>query len=411
MPPVRRTPQESTLEIRLPALNTSITNIKDWSITSNFTVPTDEWHATIYDSRRERMRALALQPVELLVNGVPQLIGRVDVREVTGSDGLATIISGRDFIADLTECSVDPTAVIKEGVTILDAFAQVAGPCGIDAIIDDGDVAMRDVRTGVPVTKNKHARHKKGLKLPEYKPKPGESVFEYLNRVAARQGCTIQPGPDRRTLVVIPPNYKQAPTFTLVRNDTDPSVAQHNNVLRSSVREDYSKFPTHILANGWQASTQGKTAVNADREYDTHDLAVSQARQDIVEILTRGAVKGRRKPNAGALPDLQGKLYRLMYYRDAEARTQEQLEFGLRRAVGDRLKDTLVYKATVQGHVYRPTGALWAVDTMVSVADDICGVFEDLWVMERTFNYAPGAGATTDLVCIRPGAFQVDDPG
>jgi prophage tail gpP-like protein len=102
----------------------------------------------------------------------------------------------------------------------------------------------------------------------------------------------------------------------------------------------------------------------------------------------------------------QGALYRLLVYRDENARTAEQIEAAARRCVAERLKDTLYYHATVKGHADPRTGAIWTVDTMVNVDDDVADVHEPLWIESRTLRFGSG-GAETDLVCWRPESFTL----
>lgn len=67
--------------------------------------------------------------------------------------------------------------------------------------------------------------------------------------------------------------------------------------------------------------------------------------------------------------------------------------------------DTLAYRVTLRGHTDPETGAIWTVDTMVNVQDEICGVNEPLWIAKRTLRFSPTEGSTTQLECWRPGSF------
>jgi prophage tail gpP-like protein len=76
--------------------------------------------------------------------------------------------------------------------------------------------------------------------------------------------------------------------------------------------------------------------------------------------------------------------------------------------VCERLKDSLVYRATVKGFSDYHTGAVYAVDALARVEDDVCDVHETLWVASRRFSYQEGAGTTTELECWRPGSFTIN---
>jgi prophage tail gpP-like protein len=81
------------------------------------------------------------------------------------------------------------------------------------------------------------------------------------------------------------------------------------------------------------------------------------------------------------------------------------------RAIWDRLKDTLLYKATVKGHRDPDSGALWTIDTIVNIQDEVTDVNEPMWIHKRTFRYTPGSGAETDIECWRIGALQLGASG
>ncbi len=62
----------------------------------------------------------------------------------------------------------------------------------------------------------------------------------------------------------------------------------------------------------------------------------------------------------------------------------------------------------MRGHTDPESGAIWSVNTMVEVQDDICGLNENLWIASRTFSNSGGQGAVTDLELWRPNVWQID---
>jgi prophage tail gpP-like protein len=392
---------DSLLLVRLEALGRELTNVTEWSINSNYITSTDGFEFSLYDENRQNLRGLELQPVELLVNGASQLLGRIDITEVGGT-GSAVTYRGRDYIADLVECNVDPLVKIKEGDTIESAFKQVCGPVGIQNVRSEEDVLMRNVRTGINVKVGKGGRGYAKRLLNEYKPKTGEGIYEFLSRLIARFAATIQPGPDRETLVIGAPRYDQEPVTTL-RRSADPALSGGNNIITSSAVRDYSSFPTFALFNGWAAKGD-QAGSKVTQSYDIITLA-SAYNDEIYATLLDSTLQGRRKPLESERIGL-GQLYRLLYFRDEEARTQEQIERSATRAIAERLKDTLEYRCTLRGHVDPTSGAIWSIDTMVMVEDEICGISEPLWIVDRTLSYSPGQGAMTSLTLYRPSSFQ-----
>lgn len=391
---------DSLLTVRLEALGRDLTNIQEWSIDSSFTVSTDGFDFTAYDDDVTKLRNLELQPVELLVNGHSQVLGRIDMSSC-GDDGTAVRFAGRDYLADIVECNVDPLCKIKESDSIAAALTNICSPCDIDTVISDDDIAMRNVRTGIFVKKGKGGKGFAKRLLNEYKPKPGEGMFETCNRLIARFGATIQPGPDRNTLIVTAPRYDQEPIYTVTRS-RDRIGSGRNNAQSSVATRDFSSFPTFALGNGWQAPADGK-GVSNNQAYDINEL-VAVYSEELKAILADSTLSGRRKPLESPKSGL-GQLYRLLYVKDTECRNPDQLESAMLRAIAERMKSTLEYRVTLEGHVEQESGAIWSIDTMVKVRDDVCGVNENLWIKDRKLVFSPSGGATTDLVCVRPGSF------
>jgi len=74
------------------------------------------------------------------------------------------------------------------------------------------------------------------------------------------------------------------------------------------------------------------------------------------------------------------------------------------RAIAERIKDTLLYQCTVNGHINEESGAIYSVDTLVEVFDEVRDVFETLWVEAVTHSYQ-SASATSTLTCRRVGSY------
>ena len=109
---------------RFPAADFEIKRFKSYSLESDYTVSTDGWELSVYEEDAKRiakLRDLELQPIEILVDGAQQILGRVDITDI-GGDGSAVTLQGRDYIADLVECHVDPALKFKEQMTLGDAL-------------------------------------------------------------------------------------------------------------------------------------------------------------------------------------------------------------------------------------------------------------------------------------------------
>jgi prophage tail gpP-like protein len=432
---------EPQLTVRLEALGRDIVLQKGWSLDTSYLTPTDGFEFTLYDTDRAKLRGLELQPVNLLIDDHSQCLGRIDMTE-RGQDGTAITCRGRDYISDLTECHVDPTLQIKKEMTLETAILMGCGVCGIDTIISDDEIGMQQIRSGRRIKKKgkQPKRHKK--KLNEYKPQPGESLFAFYNRIVARLGGTIQPGDARNKLVITAPRYDTDPIATITRLIA-PAPAEQNLVLSATATRDFSSFPTFVLVSGkvvavgtTRAPSYAKLTVykggvgvfrspregfevpyavledeqvttlkQIDRKKSTTELA-KVLNAELAEILGRSVVPGRRLPSA--TPSAPGPLYRLCYQKDAESGDQDQIDRVAVRAFAQKFKESLVYRVTVRGHVDPLTGAIWAVDTLSRIKDEVCEIDETMWCASRRFAFAEGQGATTEMEFWRMGSFVID---
>lgn len=434
--------EESTLLVQLELQNRSLlTEIESWSIDSDYLTVTDGFEFTCYSDKLAEVRGLEMQPVELKVNGHSQLLGRIDRSEI-GSNGQAISYSGRDYIADAVECSVDPNVTISEEMTLATALVTAAGPIGISRIIGDEDLTLSDIRSGKSKSSKKRGSKVTSKKVSEFTPEYGEQILSFASRLVSRHGATIQPADSRDTWLLSTPDYEQAARYSVRRTLT----GDNSNIISGTATRDFSNFPTFSIYNGVQAKpasagvasyaqlgvgippeiallTTGDAAAgllayslfNQPQEVkrkpqprstirSTRTTEVGAGFAPAAEDIILGACHiGRRRPNDGPGDPL--KLYRLMAVRDEKSKTQEELDRLAAREVGDRLKELLVYECTVQGHVDPVSGAVWSVDTMVDVVDEVCDVAETMWIARRTLKYDSTNGATTTMVCWRPGAF------
>lgn len=396
--------RDSKLLIRFEVLGSGTDKIIEWSINSAYLTSTDGFSATIFDPSLDTDdNDLELAPVTLEVDGASQGKFRVDVT-TRGDKGKAVSCEGRDYIADLVECNVDPTLKITAGMSLFDAVTLAASPVGIDTVISVDDIALTNIRTGINVSKKKgHAKSLNALKAEDLKPENGQGIYEFLNKFVARQGATIQPAEDRKTLILSIPNYNQEPIGEIIRTD-DTIASGRNNIVDGTgvARRDFSRFPTFGLFSGRQAASGGSSK-GASREIDISEAAFG-FNPEIARLITDKIIPGRRKPgNSASLGN--GELYRLLSHKDDDARNQLQLDKAALRAVSERLKDLLVYTVTLRGHRDPKTGAIWSIDTIVDVNDKIARVSEQLWIAERTLRFSSTDGPMTDLVCWRKGAF------
>lgn len=378
-------------------------NIEQWSIESSYLRSSDSFSFTLLDENPENLRDLECRPVQLLINGAQQLLGRID-QTVRGDRGIAVECNGRDYVSDLVECNIDPTFVVKEGETLGSVIVRAASTVGIKKVSDGSDVATaRNVRTGKAVGGPGEPPNFISFKQEDLKPDPGQGIFEFLKKICERHGCTIQPSTSRDELLIAGPFYKQDVAYKIARTRNNTTA---NNVDSATATRDYSSFPSLVMVQGQGSPRHGEATKSNQATLDTWDQA-QQYQGELARTLNDITWSGRRKPN-GNEGDIisQHKIYRLNYFRDNQARNATQLRKAAQKLLAEHLKNTLIYDVTISGHTDPATGAIWSIDTIIHVDDDICDIHEDLWVMERSLSFGQ-QGAKTKLKCIRPGSFDI----
>lgn len=391
---------DSKLTVRFEALGVSTDRVGAWQIASNYLTSTDGFSFTLIAPDQAKLHDVELQPVELLVDGNSQLFGRID-RTVITDKAIEVECAGRDFIADMVECNIDPSFQLKEGMQVGQALILAATPAGIFEVQGSDEVRTANIRTGRLVKRGGKKKRVREQKLTDYKPHVGEGIYEFCNRIASRHEVTIQPGEGRGIITLSEPDFKQTPLYE-IRVSAQRRAGAFNNVISATASRDYSKFPTFTIANN-KTGRVGEKATGGTKFYDMA-VAAKKFAEELGRIVGKGIATGRILPT-GSAPRLL--LYRLLHFEDIEARDDDQLQSAVLRAVAERFKDTLEYRATLQGHADPASGAIWTVDTMVKVTDEIRGIDETLWIAERTLKFDAQQGATTEIVCWRPDSFQI----
>lgn len=427
-----------SISIRFEALNRETRNVLEYSIDSAYMTSTDAFSFTLYEPDLSLIRNLELQPVSVYINDNLQVRGRVEITEIGQGPGLALKCEGRDYIADLVECNIDPAVGISENMTLEQVVKIAARPVGIGAVSFDPR-PWRNKRTGIDIQSTLGARKFQNAPLKDFKPNPGEGIYQFISRICARFGCTLQPTMERDSVLLGAPDYVQDVAYSVTRSIDNPKSAQ-NNVISAKARRDYTKFPTVVLvtgkAGGASAARQTVSATSykvgtvealqyrflesmgmkskvatASGEFGKPTEATSIPRnieETILALVPEGVkiIPERLPPTVKYLPTGET-LYRLFYMRDNLGKDLNQVMNVAARNAAERLKDCLQYDVTFRGHKDPTTGRTFAVDTIINVSDEICDVNERLWVEHVRFGYEPNNGPTTTLTCWRPGSFGI----
>jgi|GEM_PF-2487231 len=399
----RNTADEPILEVVLEKSG-RVLKPSEYSYTQDFLDATDSFSFTIYSEKTEDLHGLELQPVELLIDGKRQMLGRIEKTTCGGDQyGSAVHCEGRDYLADLVECNVDPLTILPEGKNLEQAILYLAGPCGITKIEDQSP--RYTTRTGKYVNPMDAKLSSKQVK--DLRPEAGKGLMDALTTLCARYGVMIQPALERDTVVVQAPSYEWESHSRLVRGI---GATKSNLIISGTASRDYSKVPTHCIFTGKQGNASEKGGAKGTmRVWDLFGDWIPVAGDELRSILENAVYHGRVNPDATRATEAApgGVIYRMLYFLDRHAKTQEQIERSQLRAVSERLKDTLRYEATVRGHVNPQSGYVWGCDTMIDVDDSMTNVHEQLWCHRAVFANSSKNGPTTTLSMIRGGSFMV----
>jgi prophage tail gpP-like protein len=383
------------LSVKFERLGRETNRIGSWFIDSDYLTSTDVFQFEYVEPDSPSLLfGLEGQPVTLSVGDAPQLVGRIDETEI-GNSGAAITCDGRDYIADLVECHVDPKVVITDGMTLQAAIKLAVSTCGINIVLGDAKVT-RNARSGRNPRTGAAPKDFLPLKLKDLKPDDEQGIYDLINRLASRHGGTCQPTLKRNELNVVAPNYDQEPLYRVRRTRAGSGG---NRIKSASAKRSFARFPTYTIVRG-QGAPEATSDKPAENTTFSRDSGVLTPETQAISVL------GRVKPSPHGA-DADGRLYRLLYLHDQTAQTKTQVNAAAFRAIWDRLKDTLVYTATLQGHTDPDTGAIYTIDTVIDVQDEVAGVRENLWVKARKLGYSPQGGAETTIQCWRLGAFQL----
>ena len=372
--------------------------VEDYELTQTFTGSVDTFEFTYYSQNPEDLAFLELQPVTIRINGRTQFIGRIDATEQ--GDSSAITCQGRNYIADLVECNVDPKVILKEGMTLQDAILLLCAPCGITAIESPGERISS--RTGKVVNMALHPLTSKEVK--DYKPKAGRGIYEVCSELLARFGLTMQPTIRRSAVSIQPPTYDQD---SLGRLSSTKGGASGNLIISAKARRDYSSFPTSVIFTGKQGGAAevggAKGSITKWNMSDVLDVYPEELRNVVTSVI----VQGYNDPiNPKTVSD--GGLYRLLYFQDDTGKTPTQNANAMMREISERLVETLVYTCTVRGHDNPVTGYTWSNDIIADIDDDMRNVHEPLWCRSVTMrNRKKGGGPTAQMTFVRPSTYQL----
>lgn len=427
--------------LRFSGLGVEIRNWERYRCTSRFLCPCDQFEFSVGDQDIDAALEVT-QPgvaVDIAINDRTVLTGFIDKRIVASSRRGGTMLDviGRDILGPVVSANIDPKFQFADSLTVLDVAAAVLTPFTITTIYNDGalNVNTQTGATQKPSTTAENASVQlpkltvnddgslstsfstvqvkqiisknpslKTVQLQQLKPHFGEGAYEYLSRVCKRFGFHIWASADGSGVIIALPDFSGPPIYTLKHSRTDTD----SNVIDGRAETDLDAQPSCIFASGGAQSplfSDPKTILQCimvneivGTDADGNILPDVQgiiARYKGAKVLPlRSQLQKARKSFNDSL------ISRPMFLKDDESRSIAQLEAFVRRKMAETQHKALLAHYTVEGHTQN--GIPWTVNTMCNVEDDVAGINEPLWLMERTFEKSRIGGTVTHLTLVRP---------
>ncbi len=405
-----------------------LTTFKEYSFSSNFLTPTDGWSFTIGDEALKKSILDGLfvgQKVSLRVGGYVQAGGYLDKVKIKTSKrgGTEVMVTGRDWLSPSVDAHVDPDTVrFTAQITLLDLIQSCFSPYGFGGLgqIADSDLLNRNLITGQllgqPTTKG--GKPLKSFQLHQLKPWPREGVFEFCSRLSQRFGLWIWPAADGTQLFVAQPDFTQKPIYDVFHKLDGTGANYEEGDLEASAENQ----PAVIIAFGMGGGgTQPRTGMKVAMVNEFLGVRVTVAGSDENQIVT---IESRtdddfnanyirqilqQHPEATVLPTrtefeslpvMDRAVPRVMFLHDDECKTPEQLKFYVRREMALKQQHAFVANFVFERHTLK--GVPWCINAIANVDDDVTGLHNRMWVLERTFTKSRSGGTRTHVKMIPP---------
>lgn len=200
------------------------------------------------------------------------------------------------------------------------------------------------------------------LRVKDIRPQSGETVWEYLDRHARRNGLLMSVTPDGK-LLFCGLQYDQQPSYTITRRIEGDRT--QNNVISGGYRLDISDVASEVIVYG---RVKGNDA-------------------------TRSAFKGRAVAADGDVARVP--YVKTLMLHDNSIKSAADAQQRAQYELGKSKQGAQVLEYTVRGH--SQNGVVWAPDSICSVEDHVAGISGAWYVTARTFVRSSRQGPLTQL--------------
>lgn len=388
-------PDLDEVTLRADILGADIGRWTSYTFASDFLTPCDGFQFSIGDPDIPQGLSGLIAPgikVSLNISGRPICTGYIAevAYSADRSSGTVLEVSGRDILGDVVDSCVDPFQSFQPTQTLEEIAKAVLSKFNITEIEFDAIAGQK-------------AKDSQGHIA---KPYPAEGAYEFIERLAKRQGLHLWAKADGTGVVLGKPNFKQESSYKLTRRRGIANGAG-NNIVSGHVKRSMLNQPSVIVASAragggdFAHATVRCIYVNPLISIGADGKTVLPSVQEIIDRFP-SAYKIKASDLDGVPPTSANTPYgfaRPLYWVDSEAKTLAQLIQGTKREMAKHMSTSLEVVYEVAGHTQ--DGKVWTVDTVVDVEDEVGGLNEPMWISGVTFKKSRSAGTTTELKLMR----------
>lgn len=234
----------------------------------------------------------------------------------------------------------------------------------IAASIERGTLNMSDIRQAIK-SNSLNALPLYQVRIKEARPQASESIWEYIERHARRNGALLRMNTDGN-LMLMGIDDGQSPTYAFNRL----LKGTGNNILSGGESYDLSTAYSECIVYGKAKQRNAASSKYKGHAKDTSDDAPTHAK-----ILTVYDAKIRNQADA-----------------------QKRAEYELAKS----RQGMRVLEYVMRGH--GQAGTVYTPDTTASVDDEVAGIDAIQYMTGRTFEASPGTGPTTTVRLVPKGS-------
>lgn len=348
---------------------------------------------TLETAARARRVVVPFAPLEVLVDGALQFVGCVErVRSGADREGSKLVVSGRDLSGAMLASDVDPRLSLRN-LTLAEAIERAVAPLELPFVIAAEAAQSRELAAGRAhprrpsrTTTSAHKggrrakRSRRGAHVDQWKPRPGEKIWQFCEHLARRHGFLLYvgPTPEGQGLILDKPNYDAQPLYALNRIAVRDGAEYEGNLLAGWTDTNVTNVPTSVAAFGRSSLLEAQ------------DVRV-RARRD------NGALLG---------PDVHHPLpNRPRYVQDPRVRSAEQAQQRARSELARANQSLWTYEATAQG--WGQGEHLYTINETVDLRDDLEGLRERYLITRVAMKRSRQSGHTTELSLSRRGSIEL----